>query len=852
MKIYLSLILFIVYFQVYSQHNWTRTNPGGGGAIAMVGATADGTIVTASDLSGVYISSNNGDSWKVIGATQGLIQTHISSLGFHATEGNIFIMGTAIGAFKTKNGGDTVYPVQIELGDNGLGYIESIGMAISDASIGYMAHYEDWLPILSFLKTTDAGETWQIVNTTGIPTDARIVKILVDQNNTEIVYALTGKARFGCTDPNLYRSTNGGSTWIRIGKINGVFPQILDFDLHPTNSSIIYMTTFQMASNGCDSEMFLYASDTGGFYKSTNQGTSFQKISDQNGIDHSGIISVGTNPQNISLTEIINTDPNDSNSGTWKTTNGGTTWQHTGIMENWKIECAHPDYAFVGSFNGLVKTFTKDRFKPDRLYGSFGQWSWSTIDGGNHINNISCKEITTDHYLSTGMENIEGNWIDVNDSNSDIVYAGYYDLGFWYTKNHGASWKKNFPDVATYPEYSWWAGGGSNCNFVLSDPVRENVVWASFSAEQPNTTSALFKSTEYGENWNLSNNGLKPLSLTMHGMSIDNNSDVNNRTMYLTQEGEVYKSTDDGENWIKKSKDMVGVKFTEVDKKNSQLVYAGGENGFWRSVDGGENWNEVGLPEMHFSTTVPNAIMRPDIVPTFDDLEVTPPTQPTVAWQGVFDIKADPNIENRVYVIVYGTNKGLYRSDNAGSSWTKLYTNDKMRGVAIAKQNSNIIYTSSSLSYHSGGFDNTSLGILVSYDTGTTWEFANDGMAWTNGGRLDIESGATPHIWAWSPGTGIQHALIPNFTLGIDTENTVDLQVTIYPNPTSGKLYINTRKIEDTTVAIVYSITGKRLKKISLSNQSITELDITNLSSGLYILKISGNRISKTIKFLKE
>ncbi len=849
MKFYLSLIILFIYLQTHSQHNWTRTNPGGGGAIAMVGATADGTIVTASDLSGIYTSSNNGDSWKVIGATQGLTQTHISSLGFHATDGNIFIIGTAIGAFKTKNGGDMVYPVQIELGDNGMGYIESIGMAISDASVGYMAHYEDWLPILSFLKTTDAGETWGIVNTTGIPTDARVVKILVDQNNPEIVYALTGKARFGCTDPNLYRSVNGGSSWARIGKVNGVFPQILDFDLHPTDSSIIYMTTFQMTSNGCDSEMYLYASDTGEFYKSTDEGTSFQKISDQNGIDHGGIISVGTNPQNISLTEIINIDSSDDNSGTWKTTDGGNTWQHTGLIENWKIECAHPNYALVGSFNGLVKTLTKDRFKPDRLYGSFGQWSWSTIDGGNHINNISCKEITTDHYLSTGMENIQGNWIDVNDSNSQIVYVGYYDLGFWYTKNHGNSWKKSFPDVSTYPDYSWWAGGGSNCNFVVSDPIRENVVWATFSADQPDTKSAVFKSTEYGENWNLSNNGLKPFGLATHGMSIDINSDVNNRTLYLTQEGEVYKSTNDGETWIKKSNNMTGVKFTEVDKKNAQLVYAGGESGFWRSTDSGENWNEVGLPEMRFSTTIPNAIMRPDIVPTYNNLDANPPI---VGWEGVFDIKTDPTIENRVYVIAHGKDKGLYRSDNAGSTWEKLYTNDKMRGIAISKQNSNIIYASSSLSYHSGGYDNTSIGILMSYDAGDTWEFANDGMAWTNGGRLDIETGATPYVWAWSAGTGIQYSLIPDFTLGVDIENTLNLEIIAYPNPTSNILYIDMTKVTQITSAVVHSVTGKIIKKQVLLNHSINELKINELSSGLYFLKISGDTINKTIKFLKE
>ncbi len=851
MKYLLNKLLFFtaLFFllNAQAQHAWTRTNPGGGGAIAMVGATADGTIVTASDLSGVYVSSNNGASWKVIGAAQGLTKTHISSLGFHPTDGKTFVIGTGIGTFKTKDGGDTIYPVQIELGENGLGYIESIGMAISDASIGYMAHYEDWLPIFSFLKTTDAGDSWQIVSTAGIPNDARVVKILVDENNADIVYVLTGKARFNCTDPNLYRSIDGGKNWTRIGQVNGEYLQILDFDLHPTDPSIIYMSTFKMAANGCDKPFWQYTEDAGAFFKSVDNGASFQKISDQNGMDHSGVISVGKDPNNISLINIINTDSSDADSGTWKTTDAGTTWSRTGTVGGWDIVCAHPNYAFVYSFNALVKTLTKDRFDPNRLYGAFGQWSWSSLDGGDHINNISCKEIAPNEYLSTGMENIEGNWIDVNDTNSNIVYVGYYDLGFWYSKNHGGSWKKSFPDTGTYPDYSWWDGGGSNCNFVVSDPEREHVVWASFSADQPDTKSSLFKSTEYGENWTISNNGLKTLGLQMHGLSIDLNSDPTNRTLFLTQEGEVYKSIDDGENWIKKSKAMTGVKFTEVDKKDSQLIYAGGESGFWRSTDGGENWKEVGLPEMRYSTTIANAVMRPDIVPNENDIEVNPPI---AEWQGVFNIKADPNIKNRVYVVAYGTGKGLYKSDDAGDHWVKLYTNDRMRDVAIAQQNSDIVYTSSSYNYHSGGYDGSGKGILVSYDTGTTWQSANDGMAWTNGGHLDIETGADPHIWAWSAGTGIQHALIPDFTATTGTPtNGLSSGIILYPNPTTDQLTLDLTSFSKGGKAVIFSMDGRLVNEFTLNDSTLHTISTKGLASGLYILRIVAT--SEDFKFVK-
>ncbi len=750
------LINFAFLGTIFSQgNNWIRTNPGGGGAIAVVGATASGAIIAASDLSGIYKTTDNGNSWTVYGATQGLMNDGITSLGFNPTDGNTFIIGTYVGAYKTTDGGNTIYKVNLEtVNPDADGYIESIGMAFSDANIGYIAHYEDWNDILTFMKTTDGGDNWSIVPTSGIPPNTRVVKLLVDKNNANLVYALGGKGRFGCSLPYLYKSTNGGTSWSRIA--TGL-TSILDFDLHPTNPNIIYVSTFKMAANGCNLEMWQYAEDIGELYKSTNGGTSFTQL-----FNIGGIISVGANPNNITVVNIINLSSSDQNSGTFKSTDGGTTWTHTGFVNNWYIGWTDENYAFGFSYYGLTKTLAKDYFNPNKMYGSFGQWAWSSTDGGDHINNISTKNITSTTYLSTGLENINGNWINVNDENPDIIYIGHYDLGFWYSKDKGASWKRSLPDNNAYPDYVWWAGGGSNCNFVLSDPERENIVWACFSKDQPDTKSSLFKSTEYGENWSISNSGLVDAGLTMHGISLDENSPVNNRTLYLTEEGNVYKSTNDGNSWTKILTNG-GLKFTEVDKFNSQLIYAGGENGFWRSTDGGTNWTETGLQEMRKTHTN----IRNDIIPTFPEINYDNgyPDTTLFPWEGVFEIKADPNIANRVYVIAHGKGKGLYRSNDAGITWEKLYTNENMRSVAIAKQNSNLIYATSSLAYDSGGFDSTSLGVLVSYDAGLTWDFDNVGMAWTKGGRVVIDNSSSPYVWVYSPGTGVQKKNLPKVKL---------------------------------------------------------------------------------------
>ena len=170
----LKRILLIVPFFIFScthanPHKWTRTNPGGGGAIAMVGATPSGVILAASDLSGVYRSKDKGKSWDVLGASNGLLDTHINALGFHTKNSNIFFMGTGHGLYRTENGGKTIKQAKLETRDTAAktskpgGYIESIAMAFDKPSVGYLAHYEYWLPELTFMKTTDAGKHWNPV-----------------------------------------------------------------------------------------------------------------------------------------------------------------------------------------------------------------------------------------------------------------------------------------------------------------------------------------------------------------------------------------------------------------------------------------------------------------------------------------------------------------------------------------------------------------------------------------------------------------------------------------------------------------------------------------------------------------
>ncbi len=778
MKKFTVLCLLVVCFKSFSQHAWTRTNPGGGGAIAVVGATASGTIISASDLSGIYLSDDDGDSWRVSGWNNNIHETHISSLGFHPIDGNIFIIGTYNGAYRTDDGGQSFDLVLApDVASESYPYIEDIVFSHSNANIVYITYHSNaGSTDGEVYKSLDAGITWNPVANENLPGGLRIVKLMVHPSDENIVYALAGKSRFSCSTPALYKSVDGGVNWSHIATSIGA---VMDFDLNPADTQIIFASTF--VANACptnpnDFENFGFEDFVGGdwtsgeLYKSTTGGVSFNQIGSE-----TGIINVDfDNPNHIkvvnilSMMEYFNDYGNvaENQVGTFTTINGGTSWQHTGSILNWfRGYRIQPWLAFSWSYNGITKTVTKDKFNSNKMYASFGQWAWYSNDGGDTINNISSKEISPDYWLSTGLENINGNAIEVNQSNSDVVYMGGYDIGFWQSKNAGLSWKQILPDLQQYENYIWDSydgssqvpgrneGTGANVATIISDPTRQNVVWASFSEGQYNYPTGLFKSNDYGENWQLITTGLPVYndSIRMYGLSIDKNSLSTNRTMYMTVAGDVYKSVNDGNSWT-----MIyangGLKFTRVDNFNPQLVYAGGEAGLFRSTNAGTSWTQIGAQfQVEMQGNLTN--MRPDIVPTYSEDGAG-----VQAWQGVFEIKTDPNLPNRVYVTSYGTAKGLYRSDDMGNSWEKLLTDDYMRGVAISPNDSSIIYATASASYHSGANVDSS-GIQFSTDDGNTWHSANNGMAWNYAGIIQLS--IDDKIWAWSPGTGVQKANIP-------------------------------------------------------------------------------------------
>ncbi len=85
-----------------------------------------------------------------------------------------------------------------------------------------------------------------------------------------------------------------------------------------------------------------------------------------------------------------------------------------------------------------------------------------------------------------------------------------------------------------------------------------------------------------------------------------------------------------------------------------------------------------------------------------------------------------------------------------------------------------------------------------------------------------------------------------NETLSVDNSINLD-QVSIYPNPTNTGSVTITSPNTDAMNVQVFDILGKQVKNETLTNNT---LNVSNLKSGVYILKITQNNATTTKKLV--
>ncbi|MFN9730040.1 MAG: WD40/YVTN/BNR-like repeat-containing protein [Pseudomonadota bacterium] len=245
--------------------------------------------------------------------------------------------------------------------------------------------------------------------------------------------------------------------------------------------------------------------------------------------------------------------------------------------------------------------------------------------------------------------------------NPQVYYAAAAQGGVWKSENGGRDWKPIFDDQ---PTQSIGA-----IAVARSDP---NVIYVGGGEGNPRGNVAIglgiWKSIDAGATWQHVWKGRGQIgTLAVHPRHPDIAfAAVLGSPFGPGAERGVYRTTDGGATWkqvLKKDADT-GASDVHLDPNNPNIVYAGmwqfrrspwvttsggPGSGLWRSSDGGETWKQLtgsGLPEGE--------------------------------W-GKVGIGIAPSDSNRVYALIEAKEGGLFRSDDAGGSWTRINAHRSLR-----------------------------------------------------------------------------------------------------------------------------------------------------------------------------
>ena len=288
---------------------WDQVGPGNAGFANLLRyhPTIPELVVLCPDMWNIYQSNDNGKQWQSIKDYDGNGDFfHIRDLYYSPSDANFGLAIESSRLWKTDDLGKnwTYLPNCPWYQKDANGY-DSSGWKKKVASLaidpnnkdiwfvggGTNVRGQEWLSCYQTMteaaphgltadnegklwRTTNAGASWSLVNS-GMHAKAQVGRIIVNPTNSQQVFA---SSNYG-----LYRSENGGTTWINIssGQLDNEI--IMDMDFYYNKNSgkfILYaIDQVQYKANGSSTKC------TGGIFKSSDNGTTWTNISGDLGLD---------------------------------------------------------------------------------------------------------------------------------------------------------------------------------------------------------------------------------------------------------------------------------------------------------------------------------------------------------------------------------------------------------------------------------------------------------------------------------------------------------------------------------------------------------------------------------------
>lgn len=516
-------------------------------------------------------------------------------------------------------------------------------------------------------KSTDGGNTWN--NVLKISEHTGVNNIIFDPRTPDVLYATSEQRRRhvftkigGGPESAVYKSTDAGATWEKIMKgLPSVDLGGMGIAISPVNPDVIYLSVEA-------------AEKQGGFFRSTNRGASWEKMSDMNakGQYFNEIFCDPKNVDKVFLMDVYSKVTLDGGK-TWK--NIGQSHRHVDDHAMW-INPNNTNHYIIGGDGGIYETFDDGAnwlFKANLPVTQFyrvnvdNDFPFYNVYGGTQDNQsmggpsrtISADGIVnSDWFMTNGGD---GFWTAIDPTNPNIVYAeSQYGGMVRYDKQSGEILDIRPEPTKGEKTYKWYW----DTPFFISPHSHTRLYCA---AER------VFRSDDRGESWQ-----------TVSG---DLSRGIDPSTFKVMDK---YWSVDAVEKNVSTSLYGSIVSLAESPLKEN-LLYAGTDDGLIQITEDLRTWRKIenfpGIPEYTFvSDILPSRFDENVVYATFnnhkrDDFKpyILKSNDKGKSWKSISGNLPDNGAVNTIVeepvnpnLLFVGTEWGVFFTVDGGANWVQL------------------------------------------------------------------------------------------------------------------------------------------------------------------------------------
>jgi photosystem II stability/assembly factor-like uncharacterized protein len=751
------------------------------------------------------------------------------------------------GIWKTTNAGQTFTPISdnlpiIRISDIAIdpnntntlyasvGDYAYLGVALKTDGRKRHTHYG-----IGVYKSTDGGNTWAATGLTFEQNnfDASLIRrVIVKPNNSNELIAVGIEG--------IWKSYDAGQTWTK--KSTDI---IWDLEENPKNPNTLYAST---------GYVFNLNEGSAGIMKSTNFGETWTTLTTNIPSKNVQRVEIAVSLNDTNYVYAITCGLDRGFEGFYASTNGGQSWakRYTSSdainLLGWYDSNAPGGQ---GTYDLAIVVDAKDK---NKVYVG-GINMWGTADGGLSWNGVSFwLPYYGEKFLHADQHQYKYNPINdayfvANDGGlyrSDSIIIGtwsspdpnyefptrwkFVSNGMQITSFYRLGLREQFGDVI--------AGAQDNSTFYKEGNNWVNIIGGDGMecALHPTDPLTLYGSYQFG-NFVQSFDG----GLSYNSMFYPGNEDgewttpfkisKNNADILYMGFGNIYKSTDEGISFQKKSDFATmsnglhaPISFFDVANSNENYIYVAKRINHQRNektklyvtTNGGTSWTNAtaGLPDSLYITYI-----------SVDN------ENPSTAW-----------------VVFSGFVDGqkVYKTTNSGQSWTNIsYDLPNIPVNTIVNQagsNNNTIYI---------GTDN---GVYYTHDGITNWQRYSNLLPNVIVSELEIHADSNK-LFAATFGRGIWMTDLVSSSVNI-IENKIDnAKLNLYPNTNKGTFKITIENLESSEIEIsIIDVQGRNVfaEKLEVKNGSLNKEYKLNLNSGIYYYRIKSNQYTKAISFIVE